>query len=47
MFFEILLFAWILIKFDQNPVNYVKKIIHPAPVRDVQNCAWQFYKPPA
>ena len=26
MFFESLIFAWFLIKFDQNPVNYVKKI---------------------
>jgi len=26
MFFEILIFAWFLIKFDQNPVNHVKEI---------------------
>jgi hypothetical protein len=26
MFFEILIFVWILIKFDQNPVNHVKEI---------------------
>ncbi len=26
MFFEVLFFAWILIKFDQNPVNHVKEI---------------------
>jgi hypothetical protein len=47
MFFEILIFVWILIKFDQNPLNYVKKITSPSPARDVQNSAWKFYKPPA
>ena len=26
MFFEILFFAWILIKFDQKPRNHVKEI---------------------
>jgi len=26
MFFEVLVFAWILIKFDQNPANHVKEI---------------------
>jgi hypothetical protein len=32
MFFDILIFVWFLIKFDQNPANYVKKIVYPAPV---------------
>jgi hypothetical protein len=44
MFFEILIFAWILTKFDQNPVNHVKEITSAAAVRDVQNSALQFYK---
>jgi hypothetical protein len=26
MFFEVLFFAKVLIKFDQNPVNHVKEI---------------------
>ena len=38
MFFEVLIFVWILVKFDQNPVNHVKEITIPATVRDVQNC---------
>ena len=44
MFFEILIFAWVLIKFDQNPVNHVKEITRPAAVRDVQNSTLQLYK---
>jgi hypothetical protein len=47
MFFEVLVFAWILIKFGQNPVNHVKKIANPTPVRNVQNCTCQRYKFPA
>jgi hypothetical protein len=35
MFFENLIFAWILIKFDQNPVNHVKEITGTITVRDV------------
>ena len=37
MFFEVLIFDWILIKFDQNPENHVKEITLPATVRNVQN----------
>jgi hypothetical protein len=35
MFFESLIFVWILIKFDQNPVNHVKEIAQTTAVRDV------------
>jgi hypothetical protein len=40
MFFEVLFFVLVLIKFDQNPVNHVKEIASQAPVRDVQNGAY-------
>lgn len=30
MFFEVLILVWILIKFDQNPANNVKKIARSA-----------------
>jgi len=35
MFFEVLIFARILIKFDQKPVNHVKEIARTTAVRDV------------
>ena len=47
MFFEVLFFALVLIKFDQNAGNHVKEITIATPVRDVQNCPCQFHKPQA
>jgi hypothetical protein len=44
MFFEILFFALVLIKFDQNLENHVKEIAKATPVRDFQNCTCQLYK---
>lgn len=44
MFFEILIFVWFLIKFDQNPVNHVKEITSTAAIRDVQNSTLQIDK---
>jgi len=35
MFFESLIFVWILIKFDQNSVNHVIEIAQTTAVRDV------------
>ena len=35
MFFEVLIFALIFSKFDQNPANHVKEITGSATVRDV------------
>jgi hypothetical protein len=35
MFFEVLFFALVLIKFDQNPANHVKEIASTTTVRDV------------
>jgi processive 1,2-diacylglycerol beta-glucosyltransferase len=31
MFFEMVFYVWILIKFDQNPANHVKKITQATP----------------
>jgi hypothetical protein len=44
MFFKIVFCVWILIKFDQNPANHVKKISQATPVRDVQNRIGKFHK---
>jgi hypothetical protein len=43
MFFEDLIFVWILIKFDQNPGNNVKEITRTATVGDVQNSTYKLH----
>jgi hypothetical protein len=35
MFFEVLIFVWFLIIFDQNPVNHVKEITGTTTAGDV------------
>jgi hypothetical protein len=43
MFLESMNCVQILITFDQNPANHVKKITQTTTVRDVQNRADKFY----
>jgi len=47
MFFEIVNCVWILINFDQNPANHVKKNTEATAIRDVQNSSDEFHKSPA
>ena len=35
MFFEVLIFAWFFVKFDQNPGNHVKEITGTTAARDI------------
>ena len=45
MFFEIVNCVGFLTIFDQNPANHVKENSTAAPVRNVQDRPYFFYKP--
>jgi transposase, IS5 family len=45
MFFEVLVFAWILIKFGQNPVNHVKKLLVQSQLKIFKTVLASFINP--